>query len=79
MQLVISPSPKVNICCEAYCQEEQIVHINITTEVPKANGQVEWISRIIVPVLAEMSFDDPTKWYAHVPRVQKTINWSHTF
>lgn len=57
-----------------YCTKENIEHQMVTTDLPRANGQVERINRTIIPVLAKLSIEDPTKWYKFVPRVQQTIN-----
>lgn len=46
-----------------YCDDENIKHILITTGLPRANGQVERINRTIIPILAKLSLEDPTKWY----------------
>lgn len=51
---------------ENYCQQENIEHARITAGLPRANGQIERINRTIIPVLAKISIDDPTKWYKHV-------------
>jgi len=57
-----------------YCREENIEHILITTGVPRGNGQVERINRIIIPILTKLSHDHPDKWFKYVHRVQVAIN-----
>lgn len=57
--------------------EEGIKHFKITTGLPRANGQVERVNATIIPVLAKLSIDDPTKWYKHVSRVQQILNSSY--
>lgn len=57
-----------------YCQTENIEHVRITTGIPRGNGQVERINRIIIPILAKLALDQPDKWYRHVERVQRCIN-----
>jgi len=57
-----------------YCSEENIEYILITTGVPRGNGQVERINRIIIPVLTKLTHDHPDKWYRYVDRVQCAIN-----
>ena len=42
-----------------YCATERIEHILITTGVPRGNGQVERINRIIISVLTKLSIDAP--------------------
>lgn len=53
---------------EDYCTEENIQHAKITVSLPRANGQIERINRTIIPVLAKMSIEEPTKWYTHIPK-----------
>ena len=57
-----------------YCTEENIQHLQITTGVPRGNGQVERIHRTLIPVLTKMSIDDPTKWYKFVDPLQRILN-----
>ncbi|GFS67514.1 integrase catalytic domain-containing protein [Trichonephila clavipes] len=57
-----------------YCTEEKIQNLQITTGVPRGNGQVERIHRTLIPVLTKLSIDDPTKWYKFVDRFQRILN-----
>jgi len=57
-----------------YCEEEGIRHILVTTGLPRANGQVERVNRVIIPILTKLSLNDPTKWYRHVSRLQGILN-----
>ncbi|GFU95740.1 retrovirus-related Pol polyprotein from transposon 17.6 [Trichonephila clavipes] len=57
-----------------YCTEEKIQNLQITTSVPRGNGQVERIHRTLIPVLTKLSIDDPTKWYKFVDRLQRILN-----
>ncbi|GFU53968.1 transposon Tf2-11 polyprotein [Trichonephila clavipes] len=57
-----------------YCTEEKIQNLQITTGVPRGNGQVEIIHRTLIPVLTKLSIDDPTKWYKFVDRLQRILN-----
>jgi len=57
-----------------YCREEDIENILITMGVPRGNGQVERINRIIIPILTKLSHDHPDKWFKYVSRVQIAIN-----
>ncbi|CAD6995745.1 unnamed protein product [Ceratitis capitata] len=57
-----------------YCEEQGIQHMLITTGVPRGNGQVERIHRIVIPMLTKLSGDHPENWYKHVDQVQKHIN-----
>lgn len=62
---------------EEYCKEQGIRHVLITTGVPRGNGQVERINRIIIPILTKMSIGKPEEWYKHVDIVQQYINSSY--
>lgn len=57
-----------------YYDKEKISHLTITTVVPRGNGQVERINRIIISVPSKLSVDDPEKWFKHVSDVERTIN-----
>lgn len=57
-----------------YCDMENIQHITITTGVPRGNGQVERIHRIMIAVLTKLCIADPTLWYKHVSRMQTALN-----
>ena len=59
---------------EAYCVEENIQHINITTGIPRANGQIERMHAVLASILAKLAIEDPTKWYKYVGAVQRTMN-----
>ncbi|GFW50786.1 retrovirus-related Pol polyprotein from transposon 297 [Trichonephila clavipes] len=59
---------------EDYCADEQISNEQITTGVPRGNGQVERIHGVLIPVLTEMSIKDPTKWFKHVDSLQRVLN-----
>lgn len=59
---------------QEYCNEEGIERVTITTGVPRGNGQVERVNRIIIPVLTKLSIDDPNKWFKHVERAQRALN-----
>lgn len=57
-----------------YCTKEGIQHLLIATGVPRGNGQVERIHRIVIPMLTKLSIENPQNWYRHVDKVQRTIN-----
>lgn len=44
-----------------YCEKEAIEHILCTTGVPRGNGQVERIHRIVIGSLSKLSIDDSKK------------------
>lgn len=60
-----------------HCKEENIELSFITTGVSRGNGQIERIHRIVIPVLAKLSIDEPEKWYKHVLKVQQFLNKSY--
>ncbi|KAG5863402.1 hypothetical protein JTB14_004284 [Gonioctena quinquepunctata] len=57
-----------------YCIDEGIQNLTITTGVPRGNGQVERVNRIIIPVLTKLSLEDPGRWFKYVVRVQRALN-----
>ncbi|GFW87859.1 transposon Tf2-8 polyprotein [Trichonephila clavipes] len=59
---------------EDYCADEQISNVQITTGVPRGNGQVERIHGVLIPVLTKMSIEDPTKWFKYVDSLQRVLN-----
>lgn len=63
---------------ETYCIEEGIENIMITSGIPRKNGQIEGIHRILILVLSKLSHNDPTKWFKYVEDVQRIINSTTT-
>ncbi|GFU17796.1 transposon Tf2-8 polyprotein [Trichonephila clavipes] len=59
---------------EDYCKKQNILHISITTGLPRSNGQIEKQNSTIIAVLSKLSVDDPEKWYSHVPHLQEILN-----
>lgn len=59
---------------EDYCKEENIQHVRITTGLPRGNGQVERVHRVLIPALTKLCIENPTLWYRHVSRVQRALN-----
>lgn len=57
-----------------YCKAENINVVQITTGVPRGNGQIERMNRTIISVLSKLSSDNPEKWFMHTNRVQQVIN-----
>ncbi|GFX60476.1 transposon Ty3-I Gag-Pol polyprotein [Trichonephila clavipes] len=51
-----------------------MLHISITTGLPRFNGQIEEQNSTIIAVLSKLSVDDPEKWYSHVPHLQEILN-----
>lgn len=59
-----------------YCAEKNIEHVEVTTGVPRGNGQVERVNQVILAMLTKLSVHDKTKWYKHVANIQRWINAS---
>jgi len=57
-----------------YCNREGIQHLPITTGVPRGNGQVERIQKIVIPILSKMCKKYLLNWYRHVDRAQQITN-----
>lgn len=57
-----------------HCGSEKIETVLTTTGVPRGNGQVERMHRVIIAVLSKLSFDDPEKWFQKVETVQIYMN-----
>jgi len=57
-----------------FCEEANIELHHIVTGVPRGNGQVERVHRIIIPTLAKLSYENPENWFKFVNNVQKAIN-----
>lgn len=57
-----------------YCNEQEIELHQITTGIPRANGQVERINEIIISVLSKLTLGDESSWYKHVNAVQNALN-----
>jgi len=63
---------------KTYCDCEKIKHILTTVGVPRGNGQVERINRIIIPLFSKLSAPYPENWFKHVDRVQQLLNATPT-
>lgn len=57
-----------------YCENEGIEHVQITTGVPRGNGQIENMVQIVTSSLRRLSCDEPTCWYKNISRLQRAIN-----
>ncbi|GFX05507.1 transposon Tf2-9 polyprotein [Trichonephila clavipes] len=44
---------------QKFCQEESIEHVQITTGVPRGNGQIERMHETIIPVLTKLTIEEP--------------------
>lgn len=58
---------------EEYCRSEDISHQLITTEVPRANGQVERVNRTIISLLTKLSAPKSQEWYKYIDVVRRCI------
>ncbi|GFX47184.1 transposon Tf2-8 polyprotein [Trichonephila clavipes] len=63
---------------QKFCQEESIEHVQITTGVPRGNGQIERMHETIIPVLTKLTIEEPEKWFKHVHRLQRIMNSTTT-
>jgi len=59
---------------KSYCKDEEIEHSLIVTGVPRGNGQVERINRILISLLTKLSMLLPDRWHKFVARAQQYIN-----
>ena len=59
---------------DEYCIGNDINHHKITAGLPRANGQVERVNGIIIPILTKLALGEAGKWYKHVHKVQRAIN-----
>ena len=57
-----------------YCDSENIQHLVKTTGVPRGNGQVERIHKLVKTMLSKLCHENPTHWYSHIDKVQRIIN-----
>lgn len=60
-----------------YCQDRNVIHIKITTGVPRGNGRVERVNRTMIPVLTKLPMDRPNYWFKHTSKLQKVLNSTH--
>lgn len=56
-----------------YCRSENIEHSLITTGVPRANGQVERLNRILIPLLTKLAAPKHEEWYKYLEIVQQCL------
>ena len=61
----------------ALCEENNILCHYITTGLPRGNGQVERIHRVLKAVFTKYSTEQPRTWFKYVTRVQQAINGTH--
>ncbi|XP_070854857.1 uncharacterized protein [Drosophila suzukii] len=61
---------------QEYCKVNHIQHLLVATGVPRGNGKVERINKIVITILTKLCAEDPKTWYKHVGWVQQFINSS---
>lgn len=57
-----------------YCDKRNIHHLMIATGVPRGNGQVERMHKIVIPMLSKLTQGNDGSWYKHLSKVQQMIN-----
>lgn len=62
---------------EEYCITKNIIHILLTTGMPRGNGEVERINRCFIPILTKASVNDSSKWFKHVPNLQRALSTTY--
>lgn len=60
-----------------YCEDHGVELHHVATGVPRGNGQVERMHRVIISSLAKLSAEHPEQWYRYVSRVQRYLNGSY--
>jgi len=56
-----------------FLKDENIEHVIIAEDTPRANGQVERFNRVLTPMLAKLS-ETPTKWDQVLDKVEYSLN-----
>lgn len=59
---------------ENYCNKKCIEHVWITTGIRRANGQVERVNGMLVPLLEKLSAPTPGEWFRHLEKAQRYLN-----
>lgn len=57
-----------------YCSAENINHVLTTTGVPRANGQVERVNRVLISLLTKLSDPKHEEWFKHLDSAQLYLN-----
>jgi len=57
-----------------FCATENIKHVLITTGVPRANGQVERVNRVLISLLTKLSDPKREEWFKHLDLAQLYLN-----
>ena len=59
---------------QEYCRGEGIVHVRVTTAVPRGNCQVETVNRTLIPLLTKLAAPKPGEWFKYLDLSQKYLN-----
>lgn len=59
---------------KSFCEERNIVLMNVAVQTPRGNGQIERYNKTIMPALLKIS--EPTEWHTKLKEVQMSLNWS---
>lgn len=59
---------------EDFCVTEKIEHVLTTTGVPRANGQVERVNRVLIPLLTKLSDPKREVWFKFLDTAQLYLN-----
>jgi len=57
-----------------YCATENIKHVLTTTGVPRANGQIERVNRVLISLLTKLSDPKREEWFKHLDLAQLYLN-----
>lgn len=57
-----------------FCTTENIIHVLITTGVPRANGQVERVNRVLISLLTKLSDPKREEWFRFLNLAQLYLN-----
>jgi len=57
-----------------YCVKEKIHHVLTTTGVPQANGQIERVNRVLIPLLTKFSDPKREEWFKFLDISQLYLN-----
>lgn len=59
---------------EDYCAAEKIKHVLTTIGIPRANGQVERVNRVLIPLLTKLSESKREEWFKFLDLAKLRLN-----
>jgi len=59
---------------EEYCRSEAIDHVLTTTGVPRSNGQVERVNRVLISLLTKLAAPKHCEWHKYLDVAQLYLN-----